>query len=373
MKPALLISLGLLLSSCQEYEFQPLSPVTFRQTVTTRKVVAKQYKPNLMLVVDRSQSMDFPISTGGETRWSALKRAMNEYLTSYGTVARTGLMTFPTGDACGAGSIAVDLWTKNDVPDDLQNHARNINAAIQNTRPSGVTPTGDSLRVLADYQPLMGGRENVVVLITDGLPNCNASNPNSHDVDAAACDCTFAASQCGGTYSRMSCLDSVGTVSAVRALLAKGIKTAVVGIGPDMVIGTGPQVMNAIASEGGAPRACPNGTDDECGSANTCDRSIGLCNLRFYRANEEKELASALATIGYSLSQGEKCKYQLEVAPADASYLSVRVNQEAVAGGPDTWTYDAGTVTFTQGICSKISSSTPDDPVLLDFLVLETL
>src|SRR5205823_984991 len=115
-----------------------------------KKVVARQYKPNLMLVIDRSQSMDFPMANG-ESRWVQLTRAMNDYLTAHSTVARLGLMVFPTGDACGAGQVVVDLWDKNDNPADLTAHAQVINTAIQNTRPGGVTPTGDSLRQLLNY------------------------------------------------------------------------------------------------------------------------------------------------------------------------------------------------------------------------------
>src|SRR5688572_2259642 len=92
----MLVVLGVCAISCQDYEFQPLSPVTFRQTSSTHKVVAKQFKPNLMLVIDRSDSMSFPIAAGGEPRLDAMKRAMGQYLTSFGTVARMGLMFFPS-------------------------------------------------------------------------------------------------------------------------------------------------------------------------------------------------------------------------------------------------------------------------------------
>src|SRR5438874_2695696 len=91
-RTAAVLLLALATASCeQDYEFQPLRPVTFRQTVSARKVVAKQFKPNVMLVIDRSQSMSFPISsTGtGQTRIDAVKAAMDTYLKNYGTVART--------------------------------------------------------------------------------------------------------------------------------------------------------------------------------------------------------------------------------------------------------------------------------------------
>lgn len=362
-------SLLLLMSAaCQEYEFNRVEPVTFRTTVSAKTVVAQQYKPNVMLVVDRSQSMSFPMENG-ETRWAQLQRAFGQYLTTHGTVARLGLMTFPTGDACGAGSIGVDLWTQSDDPADLQKHADGIRNAINTTVPGGVTPTGESLKKLLDYMPLQSGRENVVVVATDGLPNCNPNNPNDYDTNPAACDCSFIPSMCGGENRRLSCIDKDGTVGVVRQLLARGVKTAVVGFGADALFGTGPLVMNAIASEGGAPRRCPNGTDAECGSTNRCDVATRICELRYYQARDDRELAAALATIGYSLTTGEACAVPLDTPVKDPKWLSIELNGEAV----QAWSLADGTVTFTGDACDRIKTSTPDDPARISFRTLEVL
>lgn len=369
----LFLTVPLLALACQEHEFQALEPVTFRQVSTVKKVVARQFKPNIMLAVDRSQSMTFPIAAGGESRWFHLKAAMKEYLSTHGTVARMGLMTFPTGDACGPGAVTVPMFETNDSAADLQKHADAINSTIQATKPGGVTPTMESLRALANYAPMLGGRESIVVLATDGLPNCNANNPNSHDVDPAACDCTFAPNMCGGQYSRLSCLDRSGTVAVVKELLAKGIKTAVVAFGDDTLFGVGPQVMNAIASAGGAPRTCPRGTNAECGANNVCDKATRVCEMRFYAASNSRELADALATIGYDLSKGDACAQTLEVAVADARFLTVLMNDQPLPPGPDTWTYAQGAVTFHSVSCQKLGSSTPDDPIRLEFRTVEVL
>jgi hypothetical protein len=368
-----LICVALLALACQQHEFQPLQPVTFRQVSTIKKIVARQFKPNVMLAVDRSQSMNFPIAAGGESRWHELKAAMAEYLTTHGTVARMGLMTFPTGDACGPGAVSVPMFETNDNPADLQKHADDINAAIQATQPGGVTPTMESLRVLANYAPMLGGRESIVILATDGLPNCNAANPNSYDTDPAACDCTFDPSQCGGQYTRLSCLDRSGTIAVVKELLSKGIKTAVVAFGDDTLYGVGPQVMNAIASEGGAPRSCVHGTDAECGAGNTCDVATHVCSMRYSQASSARELADALASIGYDLSKGDVCVQTLDVAPADARYLTVVLDGKVVPPGPDTWSYDQGTVTFHAASCQTLGSSTPDAPAQLEFRAVEVL
>ena len=52
---ALFLALG-----CQTYDFEPVTPVSLGQTTTSVSISAKQLKPNLMLVLDRSGSMRLP-------------------------------------------------------------------------------------------------------------------------------------------------------------------------------------------------------------------------------------------------------------------------------------------------------------------------
>src|ERR1700694_4497092 len=101
---------------CQDYEFNPLRPVTFRQASQFKKVVAQPLKPNLMLMVDRSYSMginNIQTASGPRSRWQELQTAMAEYLDGYktpaGRVARLGLVMFPSGDACEPG-VQTKYW-----------------------------------------------------------------------------------------------------------------------------------------------------------------------------------------------------------------------------------------------------------------------
>jgi len=50
---------GLAFAGCQTYNFEPVEPVAFAQTTTTRSFFGKRTKPNLMLVLDKSGSMNF--------------------------------------------------------------------------------------------------------------------------------------------------------------------------------------------------------------------------------------------------------------------------------------------------------------------------
>src|SRR5438034_875816 len=84
--------------------------------------------------------------------------------------------------ACQPGFVAVDTSTSNDVLTELQANATAIDAEIAKISPLYGTPTGTTLQVLAGYAPLSNpDRDDYVLLLTDGLPNCNPSNPNDYN------------------------------------------------------------------------------------------------------------------------------------------------------------------------------------------------
>jgi hypothetical protein len=307
-----------------------------------------------------------------------------------------GLMTFPSDDACATGQIVVDTYTGPETPAGLQGQADQIKQVLAapgtGPGPGGASPTTLTLQALESYAPLLDGRNSLVVLATDGPPECNPGNPNSYcDGTQGACNCQFnPVSQCTGQIianqppynalssdqlCRLGCVDTSGTEAVVQALLNRGIKTAVVGFGGETIYGPGPAILNAIASAGGAPRACPHGTDAECGPGscqpsglNCCDAASGLCKMRYYYAPRAAEMAAAMATIGYNLSAAQDaCVQTLDVPPADASALTVLVNGAALAPGADTWTFSGSTVTFHGATCTLLMSSTPGDPVVLEF------
>jgi hypothetical protein len=94
---------------------------------------------------------------------------------------------------------------------------------------------------------------------------------------------------------------------------------------------------------------------------------------RFYQASNSAQLADALATIGYDLSKGDACVQALDVPVADARYLTVMMNDQTVPPGPESWTYADGAVTFHAMRCQQLGSSTPDDPIRLEFRSVEVL
>jgi hypothetical protein len=203
---------ALLAAGCQTYDFEPVEPLAVAQTTQTKTVIARQSKPDLMLLVDKSGSMLFPINPQDancpagcgptspcpgtcKTRISELRSAMNTFLTQNGTVARFGLSQYPTDGLCGntqpnPASLVVGLSQSNDVDSELQAKANEVKTAINSLAPTGGTPTGASLRFVGNDPTLSNpDREDFVVLLTDGLPNCNAANPNN-------CQCRLAESAC---------------------------------------------------------------------------------------------------------------------------------------------------------------------------------
>ncbi len=400
----LLVALGLT-AGCQRYQLEyvpPLAVVAGTQETTLR---VKRFKPNLMLLVDKSGSMDLPIdpalpacgSCGSKTnpcnvvscptRWSELSIAVDGFLANNPTVARYGLAFFPEPqtDVCAPTSrTAVDVPPPG--PDDsdatlqgLASAARNALATVRSqnapgpTGTGGGTPTGASFHFFDAYAPLGDDqRFNFLLLLTDGLPNCN--------VDAAAqnggCICTVSGPSCPAT----GCLDKAQTVAEIANLAAaRSIQTVIVGFGAETGASDAAGTLEAMAEAGGYPRQCPGADHDQaCGPGDGCVG--GLCQRRFFQANDAASLGAALAQISASLGT-KACAVDVSPEPSDASLISVSVNGARTESGPDTWAYlppaqspSGNPVVLFQGaLCESIVTSSSQDPVHVEIRVLRIL
>ncbi len=130
-------AVGLTVAGCQTYDFEPVEPLALSQTTESEVVQSRKKKPNIMLLVDKSGSMNEQI-TSSTTRLSEMKLAMNGFLGQYGTTARFGLAVFPeaTGSnspdqACRAGRVAQDVTVSDDVDAELDAAASQINDTVQ--------------------------------------------------------------------------------------------------------------------------------------------------------------------------------------------------------------------------------------------------
>jgi von Willebrand factor type A domain len=367
-----LLAGGLLSMGCQVYDFEPVTPAAVAQEARSVPLAFNQPKPNLMLLVDKSGSMADPVSPpGGPSKIAVLQSVMNTFLTNNPIVARVGMARFPD-DSCvptNASDVLAPLppASAGDAPAVLTTATQAADTAIQGLTPGGGTPTQASLQFVADNIAELGDatREDFVLLLTDGLPNCNNS------LDANTCTCT--SSPAPPCVANTDCLDKTATVAQVAAMRAKGIRTIVIGFGADVVGGIAPDTLEAMAEAGGFVRLCPN-TNQSCGAGNDCVLATGQCSEQFFQATDGDALASALASIGSTLTQ-TACVYNLDQVPSDPSLISVVLNGTPYLTGPDTWTYDPvkNQIVFQGALCTTLMNNNPQNPITLDIRLLVIL
>jgi hypothetical protein len=422
--------------ACQTYDFEPVTPLSLGQTSQVTTLQVTPFKPNLLLLVDKSGSMDLPVDTtvlacntapGGTvcgqdkafpcdvtvcpTRWSTLSSTVTEFLTppppDAGTLsARFGLTFFPqppdsdVNDQCTPtlsvlAPIDAGLDDTQEALDGLANAAISALATVQSSNPQGPTgtgggtPTGDSLKYFnsnpgAVVDPT---RDAYVLLLTDGLPNCNTDLGST--VGTAACVCTLQADQdcLDARPLGIGCLDSAATVNVISELQsALGITTVVLGFGADTAQPAANDTLQAMAIAGKfPPRACPN-KNQSCGTNNPCDLATGLCSKQYFQATDAASLAAALQQI-YAGVGAKACIVPLQETPTNAALISVLVNGTAVLSGPDTWQYqppgslppdlapnpDGPTLQFFGDLCLQIQKSSKKDPLQLQIRILTQL
>ncbi|MFP2931978.1 adventurous gliding motility lipoprotein CglB [Pyxidicoccus sp. 3LG] len=401
---------GAIAAGCQSYDFEPVDPLAIAQTTVEETITARGRKPNIMMLVDTSGSMTDPVNKdnpsclvedGDETvvcgtaipcdtrvcptRWTELQAAVPQFLSSSGPYVRFGLTTYPETGGSSSGAVACNPSTGNSVrkalaqaEDDasLLAHANEINGIIQaipnagSGNPSGGTPTSRSLRFVGGLDGLQSAdRTDFVILLTDGLPNCNPENAN--DGTSAACKCTQTGSAaCTGSFVRNGCLDMDASVVAVQELAAKDITTIVIGFGAETAGGNGPAVLDAMARAGGFARTCEAG-QTSCGPNDPCDPNTRLCARSFYQAGNQAELAQALEAISKKVVNPEPCLIRLDPSqvPTDSKLIVVYIDGERTAASPTTWDANVegnGGVLFTGATCERIKASTPDSPINIE-------
>lgn len=386
--PALCASaLAGVILSCQTYDFEPVQPLAISQKTDTKIVISRKAKPNMMLVVDKSGSMLLEGGGGpGTTRLGEMKSAMGTFLSQFGTTARLGLAMFPTSTsgascdvACTPGKVFESITQSNDVGTELQAQATKINTKIQAINNAGAepaiggTPTAATLIAVGNDPGLNDAkRDDFVLLLTDGLPNCNNS------LDGNTCTCLSATC----TSQKCSCLDQVQVVQSVSALKQKGILTIVVGFGPETGAGNGRAILNAMAEAGGFPRQCT--ADADCGAGDKCDPAGDprLCERRFYQAANAAELAAELSRIGVRLPGVDPCVFDLDSKPSSPDLLAVYVGQNGetptkVEPGANTWEFvdngQTGSVKFKGDICTSLNNASETSPVSVEIRLVEAL
>ncbi len=263
--------------------------------------------PELLLVVDRSGSMNEAAPGYGTTRWLGVKDALIRVTRTIEERVAFGLMLFPalgTVDGCSAAVVDVE-------PAFAAAAAIGERLDDFDTEPLGATPTAASLLAARNYlRATPSTRPRAVLLATDGGPNCNAaldpfSCRCSAGGDTACADAAFS----DPDLAAQLCLDDDNAVGAVQDLRDDGVDTYVVGV-PG--VENFSDVLNAMAEAGGT--RLPGATG-------------------FYLARDSATLEGAIADIGRRLSS---CDIDVEgVDLVRAARLAVAIDDVDVPRDPD--------------------------------------
>jgi len=270
---------------------------------------------DLLLLLDRSASMSYDIASGsgcsaGSTtctqRWTTVIASLNQVLAATPASVQWGLKFFPSADGgqCGVNpgaDVGVGPGT-----------AAQIQPAITSTGPGATktqTPTRDAITAaVAYFNSLNDGVKHVILLATDGLPNCDP-----------------------GTSSDVTSTSLGDTVAAITTAAAPGsdIKTYVIGIGTS----AGNQNLTSFAVAGG--------TGD------------------YFPANSPDALTAALGTIVGTVAS---CVFTMAETPPDLDNLGVYLDRTTKVPPAPSDGYslaaDNLTVTFNGSYCDGIKDGT---------------
>jgi len=284
---------------------------------TTRKPV------DVLLVLDRSGSMDYSMTedcycsnanakygslctdtTNCTTRWNAVKPAVHKTLSSSSYV-NWGLKFFPSD---GAGQNCT-LTSTIEVPITLTS-ASAAESAVDNATFDYSTPTAAAINAAVAYlKTLDDDNQKIILLATDGEPNC------------------------GGTRPNVATNDLTGATSAAANAHTAGFPVYVIGIGPNL------GNLTQLAKAGGT-------TD-------------------FYPVDSAQGLVDALSSISNLVGS---CSFKSNQAPPDRNSVAVYVNGQLVAqDASNGWTFgaDAQEITLTGDACAQISKGDQVDVQIL--------
>jgi hypothetical protein len=291
-------------------------------------------RPNLYFAIDASGSMsdDIPradVSATGlpSARYPALAVAIRTLLTQIGHRVDYGATLFPTGDiTCDAGEEIMALGPGDSVSFAVSGEIgpvlRSFMFGINRRTPRGGTPTAQALRGLLPRLSLEGP-ETYVFLVTDGGPNCNADThclpeqciPNLERVrlsETLVCDESINCCD-PGVFGPENCLDASGSLAAVRALAAAGVRTFVIGIPGSEAFGN---LLDQLAVAGGVARAE---------------------SPRYYQVADAEALLSTLSTLGQEVALS--CRIELAEPPPDPELVNLFFDGELVPANPvNGWT-----------------------------------
>lgn len=293
--------------------------------------------PNVYFVLDASGSMG-DLDGSGDSRFDLVRSAALTMVRQLGPLINVGAALFPEGnldvDACSTGREVMSVR-----PGDREGSTSTYDALriLTNVEPLGGTPVAATLDALAPTLTALEG-QTVVLLLTDGGPNCN--DDTSCDVDACipniegGCppeeNCCAADHESGGPHL---CLDADPTRAAVAALRAEGVETYVIGIPGSEAYGP---LLDDLALAGGTARQ----------DASTL----------YHRVDDLAALADVFAAIA---AENISCEIPLDPLPEEPDLTNVYLDCDQVPSDPvDGWTFgfEGDTVILGGQACGELKA-----------------
>jgi hypothetical protein len=304
--------------------------------------------PNLYFVIDRSGSMGDVVADSKLTKYQTARAVLAELLRAIGHRVRYGAAVFPAPqnpEECGPGrqvfpaTLGALPGCDGEQDPQLTDFMRRLGALT----PAGATPTAHTLEALRPALEDLDGK-TVVVLVTDGAPNCNLDavcdvdectlNIEGATLGTRACTPSFNCCDAtlGGPGTGGYCVDSDATEAAIAALYAAGIPSYVIGMP-----GAEPYaaLLERLAQVGGTAR------EDGPG---------------YYAVSDTNELREALYSIGTGLAI--RCSIELSEPPLDRSLVNVYFDGELLpADETDGWSWDDDARIVVNGAaCDRLRS-----------------
>jgi hypothetical protein len=305
-------------------------------------LVAKLDPVNVLLVIDKSLSMEDKPEGFDVDKWEALETALGASLGGGDFDINYGLLLYPDTDIggdCGGlpeGAAAINVPIETGT-----NSVRNVLLAIGETAPSGGTPTAAALARALEYFTEGDGAaldgNSYVLLATDGGPNCNP--------DHAACEAATCTSNMDGqcpidnccTGAVEICLDDAAVLEQITALKEAGIATFVIGIPGTEAYSS---YLDSFATAGGVPNT---GGDTQYFAVEA--------------AGGVDALTDTFTTITSSLIRS--CTVPLSEPPPNIDEVNVAVDCETVKRDTD-WGFpnpdDPSTITLIGEICTQVET-----------------
>lgn len=296
--------------------------------------------PNVYFVIDASGSMS-QFAGAGQSRYERVHGATVEMVKNLGPLINVGAAIFPLGatedDACHVGGEVFPM-----SPGDLDGDGPTTNgfAAATDVIPFGNTPTASSLAAIKSKVTALPGR-TIVVLATDGAPNCNLQLtcsgsdciPNIEGCNPTFQCCALGGNCCtpGGPAGPEACVDKTGAVDAIADLEAAGVAVHVIGIPGTQAYKT---VLNQMALAGGAAQLSPP---------------------FFYEVEDLDNLGAVLGSIAAVVIS---CEFEIPEPPEDPNFTNVYLDKQLLKQDPkDGWIWKSETVVELRGAaCSKLKS-----------------